>query len=83
MSTVSLPEVHAAEFKADFSATFEWLKEHWREHIGKWVVLDGGRLIGQGDDPRPIVVAARAEGVTAPFVEFIRDETEPFMGGWS
>jgi len=82
MSTVSIPKVHPAHFKPDFSATREWLKQHWQEHVGKWVVLDGNRLIGEGDDPRPIVAAARVEGVTTPFVEFIRDESEPFMGGW-
>ena len=83
MSTASLPRIRKAQTKVDFTATREWLDRHWREHIGKWVVLDGDHLIGQGDDPRPIVDQARAQGVTAPFVEFIRDESEPSMGGWA
>lgn len=59
-----------------------WLREHGREFTGQWVVLDGDRLVGHGPDPRPIVAQARAEGVAAPFVELISDETGPFMGGW-
>ncbi|MCI0490632.1 MAG: DUF5678 domain-containing protein [Blastocatellia bacterium] len=60
----------------------EWLRQHRHEYEGEWVVLDGNRLVGHGDDPRPLVAQARAEGVSTPFVEFIRDESKPFMGGW-
>ena len=82
MSVASLPKVGKATIKFDFSKSREWLKEHRHEYIGKWIVLDGDRMIGAGDDPRPIVEQARAEGVTMPFVKFIRDTSEPFMGGW-
>jgi hypothetical protein len=82
MSTTSLPKVRKATIKYDFSKSREWLKQHRGEYIGQWIVLDGDRLIGAGDDPRPIVEQARAEGVTLPFVKFIRDTSEPFMGGW-
>jgi hypothetical protein len=66
----------------DFSKTRQWIELHRVEYIGKWVVLDGDRLIGFGDDPRPIVERARAQGVKLPFVEFIRDDSEPFAGAW-
>ncbi len=82
MSVASLPEIRRATITLDFTKTQEWLKQHRREYVGNWVVLDGDRLIGCGDDPRPIVEQARGEGVRTPFVEFIRDESEPFMGGW-
>ena len=82
MSTETLPKIRKASFKLDTSKTGQWLKDHRHEYIGKWVVLDGDRLIGAGDDPRPIFAQARPEGVEIPFVEFIRDESEPFMGGW-
>jgi len=82
MSVTSLPEVHKATNTVDFTKTGEWLKQHRHEFIGNWVVLDGDRLVGSGDDPGPIVAQARAEGVRIPFVEFIKDESEPFMGGW-
>ena len=82
MSATSLPEVRRATIAVDFSATHEWLRHHRQEYVGNWVVLDGDRLIGYGNDPRPIVAQARAEGVQVPFVEFIRGASEPFMGGW-
>jgi hypothetical protein len=82
MPVASLPKVHKATIKVDFSKTREWLKAHRHEYIGQWVVLDGDRLVGAGDDPRPFFEQARAEGVTIPFVEFIKDNSEPFMGGW-
>jgi hypothetical protein len=82
VSTTSVPKVRRARTQVDFSKTAEWLHLHRVEYIGKWVVLDGDRLIGAGDDPRPIVNQARAQGVKLPFVEFIRDESEPFTGGW-
>jgi hypothetical protein len=82
MSVTSLPEVRKATNTVDFTKTGEWLKQHRHDYIGTWVVLDEDRLVGYGDDPRPIVAQARAQGVRIPFVEFIRDESEPFMGGW-
>lgn len=82
MATNSLPKIRRVDVKYDFSKSREWLKAHRHEYIGQWIVLDGDRLVGAGDDPRPIVAQARAEGVTMPFVEFVRDTSEPFMGGW-
>jgi hypothetical protein len=82
MSVTSPPQVRKTTSEIDFSQTEEWLAQYRREYVGKWVVLDGGRLIGFGDDPRPIVAQARAEGVSAPFVEQIQDDSEPYMGGW-
>jgi hypothetical protein len=82
MSVTSSPKVRKATITVDFTRTGEWLKLHRHEYVGSWVVLDEDRLVGFGDDPRPVVAQARAEGVRIPFVEFIRDGSEPFMGGW-
>lgn len=82
MAVTSLPKVHKATVTYDFSKSRMWLKQHRQEYVGKWIVLDGDRLIGAGDDPRPLAQQARAEGVTMPFVKFIRNASEPFMGGW-
>lgn len=51
MSTETLPKIRKASFKIDTSKSREWLKAHRHEYAGKWVVLDGDRLIGAGDDP--------------------------------
>ena len=82
MSVESPPRVHKTTSEIDFSQTADWLAQNRLNYIGKWVVLDGGRLIGSGDDPRPIVAQARAEGVSPPFVELIQEDSEPFMRGW-
>lgn len=83
MATQTKPEVRKSSFgPVDATKELEWLAQHRHEYIGQWVVLDKDRLVGFGPDPRPIVAQARAEGVLTPFVELIRDESEPFMGGW-
>ena len=82
MSTTTAPKVRRGKGEVDFSRTRKWIELHRSEYIGKWVVLDGDRLIGFGDDSRPIVEEARAQGVKLPFVEFIRDDSQPFTGAW-
>ncbi len=82
MAVKSSPEVRKATVTFDSSKSREWLKAHRHEYINQWIVLDGDKLIGAGDDPRPIVVQAHAAGRTTLFVKFIRDTSEPFMGGW-
>jgi hypothetical protein len=37
-------------------------------------------LIGSGSDPRPIVAQARHEGVQIPFIHFVRENSESFLG---
>jgi len=82
-TTMAPPEVRRSRFgRVDCAKERAWLAEHRREYIGQWVVLDGDRLVGHGPDPKPIVEQARAEGLKALFVQFIRDDSEPYMGGW-
>ncbi len=75
-------QVRTVSERVDLSKSHEWLKENRRKYIGKWVVLDGDRFIGAGDDPRPFVEQARQAGVKVPFVKFVEDDREPFTGGW-
>ena len=83
MSIKTAPEVRKSSLGViDLKKELEWLKEHGREYVGEWVVLDGDRLIGHGPDPIPIVEQARAEGVKMPFAKYIVEETGPSMGGW-
>lgn len=76
------PKVRRTKTKVDFSKQRKWLEENRNNYIGKWVVLDGDKLVGAGDDPKPFVDEARANGVKIPFVQFIEDDSVPFMGGW-
>jgi hypothetical protein len=83
MAEKILPQVRKARLPyIDRSREMAWLEEHEREYAGQWVVLDGNRLIGHGDDPRPIVAKARAEGIERPMVVHVRKEFGPSMGGW-
>lgn len=79
----TLPEVRKASRPyIDRSRELAWLAAHREDYAGQWVVLEGERLLGNGDDPRPIVDQARAEGIECPFVVHIRAETGPVMGAW-
>ncbi len=82
MSVVSVPGLKKLENAIDFTGIQAWLDAHRQEYVGQWVVLDGERLVGAGDDPSRLIEQARSEGVTTPFVEFIRDTSIPFLGGW-
>ncbi len=83
MTEKTLPQVRKARLPyIDRSREMVWLAEHEREYAGQWVVLDGDRLLGHGDDPRPIVEKARSEGIEQPLVVHVRKEFGPSMGGW-
>ncbi len=66
----------------DFAESRIWLKNNAQKYAGKWIVLDGKNLIGAGKNPIPIVEKARQKGVKIPFVQFINNNSKPFMGGW-
>lgn len=75
----------SAHGRVDTSRESEWLRLHRDDYRGQWVVLDGDRLIGHAataDELTPFVEQARAEGVRAPFVEFIRVDSEPISMMW-
>lgn len=77
------PKIRKTETKLDFSQEHEWLEENKNKYVGQWVVLDGKRLVGAGNDPIPFVEKARKEGVKSPFMTYINEnDSEPFCGGW-
>ena len=83
MQEKTLPKVRKARLPyIDRSREMAWIEAHERDYAGEWVVLDGERLLGYGDDPKPIVELARSEGIERPLVVHIRKEFGPFMGGW-
>ena len=71
--------------RVDLSKEREWVLQHAQEYVGQWIVLGDGRLIGNtanGDELAAIVDKARAEGIRAPYVEFVSGDTEPIWMGW-
>jgi hypothetical protein len=78
-----LPQIRKARLPhIDRSSEMAWIARHQSEYAGQWVVLDGDRLIGCGDNPIPIVEQARREGIERPLVVHLRKEQRPFMGAW-
>lgn len=59
-----------------------WIRAHREEYMGQWVALDGDRLVAHGANAREVYLAARAAGVSVPFMEHVRNSDEPFCGGW-
>ena len=60
----------------------EWLRCHWREYAGKWVALDGSRLIAEATGAREALLTARAAGVGSPFLVHVTGPSELPFGGW-
>jgi hypothetical protein len=70
-------------FLCDRSAELKWASHPDVQFIGNWVVLQGGRVVASGSDPKQIYEDARAKGDSSPFLIFVSpDEQEPFAGGW-
>jgi hypothetical protein len=77
-------EGHGSQAHANRSAnSLRWLHENGEKYSGRWVALDGDRLIASGPTAKEVYSRAKAEGVEIPFVELVTDrEPVPFTGGW-
>jgi hypothetical protein len=60
----------------------EWVRSHWREYAGRWVALDGSRLVGEATVAREALEQARALGVFSPFLVHVTEPSELPFGGW-
>ncbi|MBI1762337.1 MAG: hypothetical protein HYR56_12965 [Acidobacteria bacterium] len=49
----------------------EWLKAHRAEYGGRYVALDGDRLLGTGKNYPEAAAAARQAGVSNAYVDFV------------
>jgi hypothetical protein len=61
---------------------FEWLRVHSPAHAGRWVALEGDRLVGEGDNLKSVLEQARAKGVSRPLVHHIPKEPSLPFAGW-
>jgi hypothetical protein len=59
-----------------------WLTQNQTHYAGRWVALEGARLVAQGSSARQVLEAARAEGYEQPLVMHIPKEAELPFGGW-
>jgi len=60
----------------------EWLRSHWREYAGRWVALDGSRLVADAAGAREVLEKARAVGVSLPFLVHVTEPSKLPFGGW-
>lgn len=60
----------------------QWLANESGPYSGKWVALDGPRLIAHGDDIASVRAAARALGVERPLLTHLPPVGELPFGGW-
>ena len=66
----------------DFAGEIQWLSRRRKRYVGKWVALDGDRLIAAGSHAKEVYQAARRAGVEVPFVEQIRPADKLPFAGW-
>ena len=59
-----------------------WINAHREEYLGQWVALDGDQLLAHGADAKKVYDEAKAQGITAPYLEQVSPKQEAFMGGW-
>ncbi|HKX33173.1 MAG TPA: DUF5678 domain-containing protein [Blastocatellia bacterium] len=58
-----------------------WMNERAHEYGGRWVALDGNRLIAHGEDAAEVFAAADADGAYLPLVIYIPPaDAPPFAG---
>lgn len=76
---------NSAEAKEEirkFNLAMKWISDHREEYLGKWVCLDGDKLISYGEDGTKIYYEAIAKGIESPFMEFVKEEEAHYSGGW-
>jgi hypothetical protein len=88
-SSLSREAPRAGAISADQSAAalkraqqLAWLKVHREEYAGKYVALDGERLVGSGSSIREAHEQARRQGVDHPFLVHVSSENDAPFGGW-
>ena len=59
-----------------------WLKDHAGEYANLWVAVEGDQLIANGREAKTVFAAARARGITRPFVVRVDPADAPPFGGW-
>jgi hypothetical protein len=80
--TKPFSKVRKLKTKVDLSLSRKWLAENQHNYIGKWVVLDGDKLIAASENPSELVKKVKELGIKNPFIQFIEDKSKPFIGGW-
>ena len=61
----------------DPALNMRWIEEHGAEYAGRWVALDGDRLIAFGQTEGEVAIAARNDRACLPLVIYLPRPDEP------
>lgn len=62
------PAIPPAEFAAKWEQERTWLAQHQHEYAGRWVALDGDRLVATGSNAKEVYAALKAAGISGTLV---------------
>ena len=67
----------------DSSREMAWIAKPDLQYVNQWVALDGDQVVAHGPDGKTVVAEARAKGLAAPFLHFVREPSpDPLFVGW-
>ena len=72
----------APPFRNDHQMEHSWLSQHRSAFLGQWVALEGETLLASGPTALEVYEAARAAGVSAPYVLLVEAEEAIPFAGW-
>ena len=66
----------------DRSQEHAWLAQHRDEYDGKYVALDGSKLLAVGDGAKEVVTEARSLGINDALIVYVEGRSQlPFISG--
>ena len=68
LSVYCVPIAQPAEFAAEWERTLFWLEQNKNDYAGRWVALDGDRLLVTGNSAREVYAALKTAGISGSFV---------------
>ena len=77
-----LPRRRGAGSAGNREQEMRWLAANRSAFAGRWVALQDGQLVGEGDSAREACEAARARGVPRPLVVEVGAEGDLPFAGW-
>jgi hypothetical protein len=67
----------------DRTREIKWIDANRSAYAGRWVAVEGDRLIAADSDALKVFAAAKSEGIQVPFVVHVLPEDPlPFVPGW-